>query len=163
MTILRKITSSLHALRNDCGGFGAMELALALPFLMLLSLGMIDASNLIAKKIDFEQAAQNTTDYALAVRPQSSSGTYLVTIAKSAAKVDASDVTVSITLQCDGTVQSNFNATCASGTVPARYVNVRISKAIAPKFDWAALASMLGIKGFSSTVTVVGDSRVRFQ
>lgn len=159
----RKMTTWLRDLRQDRQGFGAMELALALPFLMLLSLGMIDASNLIAKKIDFEQAAQNTTDYALAVRPQSSNGAYLVTIAKSAAKVDTSDVTVTITLQCDGTVQSNFNATCTGGAIPARYVNVRISKAIAPKFDWAALASMLGIRGFSSTVTVVGDSRVRFQ
>lgn len=163
MAVLRKLTARLRPIKQDCEGFGAMELALSMPFLMLLSLGMIDASTLIAAKIDYEQAAQRTTDYALAKRPQSSSGTYLVTIAKSAAGVDASNVTVKIALECDGTVQTNFNATCASGEIPARFVGVRIQKAIPTKFDWAAMANLLGVKGFSSTVTIVGDSRVRFQ
>lgn len=161
--MLRKIASRFRPLRDDCAGFGAMELALALPFLMLLSLGMIDASNLIAAKIDFEQAAQRTTDFALAKRPQSSDGAYLVTIAKSAAGVDASNVTVKIALECDGTVQTDFNATCASGEIPARFVGVRIQKDIATRFDWAAMANVLGVKAFDSTVTVAGDSRVRFQ
>lgn len=163
MAMLQKMIARLRLLRQDSQGFGAMELALSLPFLMLLSLGMIDASTLIAAKIDYEQAAQRTTDYALAKRPQSSDGTYLVTIAKSAAGVEASNVTVKIALECDGTVQTDFNATCGSGEIPARFVGVRIQRNIATKFDWAAMARLLGVKGFDSTVTVVGDSRVRFQ
>ena len=161
--MLRKITPTLHRLRGDCQGFGAMELALSMPFLMLLSLGMIDASNLIAAKIDYEQAAQQTTDYALAKRPQSSDGTYLVTIAKAAADVETYEVTVQVFLECGGTRESDFNATCSSGASPARYVSVQIRKDLDTYFDWAALASTLGIKGFGSTVSVAGDSMVRFQ
>jgi len=161
--MLHKITSTLYRLRGDSAGFGAMELALSMPFLMLLSLGMIDASNLISAKIDYEQAAQQTTDFALAKRPQSSNGAYLVTIAKAAADVETNDVTVQIFLECGGTRQSNFNATCSSGSLPARYVSVQISKGLDTRFDWAAMARILGIKGFDSSVTVVGDSLVRFQ
>ena len=148
---------------RDCSGFGAMELALASPFLFLLSLGMIDASMLIGTKIDYEQAAQRTTDFALARRPNSSDGTYLKNEAATAAGVDAQYVTVDIYRTCDGTRAQSFDGTCNSGEVTARYASVTIAQPVATEFDWSSLAETLGINAFEQTVTVRGDSIVRFQ
>lgn len=150
-------------LLRDCSGFGAMELGIASPFLFLLSLGMIDASMLVGKKIEFEQAAQRTTDYALAVRPNSSDGARYRTEAAAAAGVQEADVTVEIYRTCDGTRAAQFDGACTVGQTTARYVSIAITKPIATHFDWSGLGRALGIQAFAQTVSVKGDSLVRFQ
>lgn len=157
------ITLSACKLASDRRGFGAMELGLALPFLLLLCLGMIDASYLISTKIDYEQAAQRTTDFALAKRPTNSSTTYLIAEAKNASGLEADNITVELFLECDGEKQSNFNTTCPAGEASGRFVSVEISNDVATRFDWAGLANLIGYKVFDSAVTVTGDSLVRFQ
>lgn len=148
---------------RDKSGFGAMELALASPFLFLLGLGMIDASMLIGTKIDYEQAAQRTTDFALARRPNSANGSYLQTEAAAAAGVTASQVTVDIYRTCNGVRAGSFDGACGSGQITARYVNVVIAAPVETEFNWAGLASLLGFQAFAATVVVAGDSVVRFQ
>lgn len=155
--------SFISRFASDCRGFGAMELALALPFLMLLCLGMIDGSTLISTKIDYEQAAQRTTDFALAKRPTNDSTAYLLTEAKNASGLSADEITVEIFLECDGVRQTTFDSQCGDTQVTARYVSVEIENDVKTQFDWAALSSVLGIKGFSNSVKVTGDSLVRFQ
>ena len=160
---MNKPTTTLRTLFADHEGFGAMELALALPFLMLLSLGMIDASTMISTKIDYEQAAQRTTDFALARRPTNGNTSNYVAEAKAASGLPADNVTVEIFLECDGTKQSNFDTICPSDQTSARYISVEISNDVATRFDWTALGKMLGFKAFDSTVKITGDSLVRFQ
>ena len=158
------ILSLARHLRTDRAGFGAMELGLALPFLVLLSLGMVDASRLIGTKIDFEQAAQRTTDFALARRDVlASNGAALKAEAAEAAGVSQEDVTVQIFLECDGTKQSDFTSVCPSGQVPARFVNINITSDVDTEFDWSGFARVLGINAFDQAVSVSGDSLVRFQ
>ncbi len=161
--MLARLSSTLRQLSGDRSGMGAMELGLASPFLLLLSLGMIDASTLIRTKIDYEQAAQRTTDFALAKRPTSKSTTYLVAEAKRASGLAESDVSVELFLECDGVRQSDFDNVCADGEIPARYVSVEVANDVATYFDWSALARIIGYKAFSNTVKVTGDSEVRFQ
>lgn len=157
---------TLRRLLADRKGFGAMELGLSLPFLMLLCLGMMDASMLLGTKIDYEQAAQRTTDLAFARRPNSATGreyTAYVAEAKSAAEVEADNVTVDIFLECDGARQTDFTAQCPTGQIPARFVSVEISNQVETQFDWAGLAGLIGFTNFPPRVTVVGDSLVRIQ
>lgn len=148
---------------KDVSGFGAMEMGLASPFLFLLCLGMVDASMLVGTKIDYEQAAQRTTDFALAKRPNSGNGSYLIEEAKTAAAVSAQDVTVDIYRTCDGTRAGTFDGSCTAGQTTARYVSVSISKPVTTQFDWSGLARILGIRAFSEEVRVSGDSVVRIQ
>ncbi|WFL76610.1 TadE/TadG family type IV pilus assembly protein [Altererythrobacter arenosus] len=158
--------TTLRGFLADEHGFGAMELALAMPFLMLLCLGMMDASMLLGTKIDYEQAAQRTTDLAFARRPNSDDGreyNWYVTEAKTAADVEADAVDVDIFLECDGVRQSDFNGQCASGEVSNRFVSVSISNQVDTQFDWAGLAGLIGFTNFPRQVTVVGDSLVRIQ
>jgi len=158
--VLRNILRHILADRTAAG---AMELGLALPFLMLLGLGTVDASMLIGTKLDLEQAAQRTTDFALAKRPNGSNGSYLQAEAASAANVSEQDVTVSIWLECNGLKQNDFNALCPSGETPARFVNVNITSDVETEFDWGSLASIVGVQTFGAKVPVSGDSSVRFQ
>ena len=153
----------LPALLRDSAGTGVMELGLAFPVLLMLLLGTIDASRMIAAKIDMEQAAQRTTDFALAKRPDSNSGTYLQAEAATAAGVPTSDVTVDIFLECDGVRQTDFSIACTAGQSQARYASVTIDKAVNTIFDWGALSEMVGSNILPSVVTVQGDSVVRFQ
>ena len=150
-------------MRRDVRGFGAMELALALPVLMLLCLGMIDIWNLVAKKLDYEAAAQVTTDMAQARRPNGTGTAYLVTIARANSGAAADEVTVEAFLECDGTKMTNFTDSCTAGQTTARFVSVEILRVETTYFDWAALGRLLGIKTFSNNVPVRGDSLVRLQ
>ena len=68
----------IRKLARDCSGVGFIELALTAPLLALLFLGMIDLSSVVSTRIDLEQAAQRTTDYALAKRPPNGNTSYLV-------------------------------------------------------------------------------------
>ena len=155
-----------HSLRSVCRdrtGTGAMELALALPILMLLLAGMIDMSRVISARIDMEQAAIRATDYALAIRPTSSNSTYIRDEAASAANVPTSDVTVQIFLECDGVRQSDFNTICSSGQDQARLVSVDIDRTVDSVFDWTSLARLVGGNVGQANITVTGSSVVRFQ
>lgn len=157
------ILTRLGRLRGDIRGTGIMELGLALPILMLLLVGAADISRLVATRIDLEQAAQRTTDFALAKRPNGTSGTYLRTEAAAAAGVPADNVTVDIFLECDGVRQDDFNTICASGESRARFVSISIADNVETMFDWGALSGVIGSDLLPSTVTVTGDSLVRFQ
>ena len=159
------IFAFFQRLLRDQNGVGFVELALVAPLLALMFLGMVDLSKIIATRVDLEQAAQRTTDYALAKRPPNGNTGYLVAEAKAASGVTADgDVTVSLTLECDGTVQANFTDNCATGEVTARFASVAIRKTVATGFNWRAIASMLSAgQAAYQPVTVTGDSIVRLQ
>ena len=87
------IFAFFQRLIRDQNGVGFVELALTAPLLALLFLGMIDLSTVVATRVDLEQAAQRTTDYALAKRPPNGNTAYLVAEAKAASGVTSnSDV-----------------------------------------------------------------------
>jgi len=159
----RSPARSFRRLIKDRKGLGTIELALVLPGLLLMLLGMTDMSRFISARIDVEQAAQRTTDYALAKRPSSDNATYLRNEAASAAGVSTNNVTAQIFLECDGVRQSNLNDTCPSGHTPERFVSISINRQVQTLFDWQALASVFGANVMASNITVTGNSLVRFQ
>ncbi|MXP41498.1 hypothetical protein GRI75_07555 [Altererythrobacter soli] len=147
-------------IRSDTAGVAVTELALVLPVLLLLLLGMIDVSRMFAARLALEQAAQRTTDLALA-RPPSSSDTFLRDEAMAVAGVPAENVTVELILECNGTPQSDYSTSCPEGAFTGRYASVSIVKQAEPIFDWTSLSQVLGLE-LSPTV-VSGDSLVRLQ
>ena len=156
-------TPLLTRLRHDDRGVGFVELAMVAPVLMLLCLGMIDISRLVSARIDLEQAAQRTTDFALARRPTSSNTSYLVTEGANAGGVPAQDVEVELFLECDGVRQDEFNTPCPDGEVQARFASVAISRDVPTEFNWTGMARLFGHEGSGEAVAVIGDSVVRFQ
>lgn len=160
---MRTIIPTLRKLAGENTGAGALELAMALPMLMLLLVGMIDVSRLVAARIDAEQAAQRATDFALAIRPTSDKGGYIRDEAAKADNVSLTDVTVAIYLECDGVRQSSFNTICGSTQDMARFVDVKIKRKVDFVFDWSSFAALFGSNVLGSGITVQGDSIVRFQ
>ena len=161
--IPRGLVRLSRRIRRDTRGVALVEMALSLPLLMLLCLGMIDISRLVATKIDLEQAAQRTTDFVLAKRPSSSNTTVYVNEAVSASGLPKSGVVVKLYLECDGEVQASFTDICADDETIGRYATVSLTKNVGLDFNWSAFATMFDGKTRSSTVMVVGDSTVRFQ
>jgi hypothetical protein len=154
---------TFHKLIRDKAGTGAMELSLALPILMLLLVGMVDVSRLVAARIDAEQAAQRTTDYALAIRPSDDKSAYIKAEAVKASGLDAQDVSVDVFLECNGERMNSFKSSCPAGQDRARFVNVAIDRKVEFLFDWSSFSALFGTNVMGSSITVRGDSTVRFQ
>lgn len=162
MSALIQVRRRFKSLGRDHRGVATIELAFILPILLLLMLGTIDFSQIFAAKLDLEQAAQRTTDYALSVPPINQDGTNLRREAMAAAGVPAQNVTVELFLECDGVRQSNFTATCPSQT-KARFVRVVIINQVETVFDWGALSAIFGSRILPALNRVSGDSIVRYR
>ena len=160
--MIRNLGATARLLR-DTAGTGALELAMALPMLLLLLVGMVDVSRLIAQRIDAEQAAQRATDFALAIRPTSGQTGYISAQAANAEGVEPEDVEVQIFLECDGVQQDSFNTVCPEDQDSARFVHVAIVRDVDFVFDWSSLATLFGSQAMGDGITVQGDSTVRFQ
>lgn len=150
-------------LRRDKQGVALVEMALSVPLLMLLCLGMIDVSRLVATKIDLEQASRQTVDFILAKRPTNGTTTKYVAEAASAAGVPQSQVQVVFWLECDGVKAGSFTGECIDGEEVARFASITISKNVTTDFNWGKFAAMFDGNQRATTVTVVGDAVVRFQ
>ncbi|MBH0114011.1 pilus assembly protein [Novosphingobium sp. YJ-S2-02] len=153
----------LRTLRKDRRGASVIELGLVLPVLLLVLVGMVEVSRFVVARIDVEQAAQRTTDFALAKRPQSPDTSYIVAEAARAGNVDASLVDAQLFLECDGVRQDNFDGYCGATEESARYVYVSIKRPMQMQFDWSVLTNMFGSEVMSSTITLEGDSLERIQ
>lgn len=152
----------LKLVRDD-RGVSAVELGVSLPILLMLTVGAVDVSNLISARLDLEQAAQRTTDLALASHPRSNNGAYLVAEAAAASGQPADNITVDIFLECDGERQESFGGTCDDGELRARFASVSISRDYQPTFDYQALSQLFGRRMVDSSIRITGDSVVRFQ
>jgi len=154
----------LNRLLHDSKGTSMIELAIVFPVLLALMLGMVDISRFVAARLDAEQAAQRATDYALSLRPENDNGTYIRDEAATAAGVPTSDVTVEIYLECNTVRQASFNDLCTAGQDRGRFVDVSIDRDLDLIFDWGSIARLFGVNNvMGSSITVTGDSLVRFQ
>jgi hypothetical protein len=153
----------LRALAADERGLSVIELAIALPILLMLLLGAMDVSQMITAKLNMEQAAQRTTDFALSARPQNSDTAYLIAEAMRASGQPEENVDAAIYLECGGVREVDFYTDCPIGQSRARYVRIAIRQDVRPMVDWSSLGALIGYHGLSRSITVAGDSVVRFQ
>jgi hypothetical protein len=131
-----------------------------LPFLLMLALGTADVALGYAGKLALEQAAQRTTDLALARRPNDGNITYLANEAAAASGQPVGNVTVEAVLECGGVRQPSFTGTCTAG-LPARVISVRIIKSHKFMFDYGKLTAVFGSRLIANEVVLFGDSTVR--
>ena len=132
------------ALFRDERGSSLIEMALMLPVLATLLIGMVDLSRGYSAKLFLEQAAQRSIERAMNGKKETELFETLKAEAAAAAEVSESAVTVRYWLECDGVSQNTSPATmkadyensvCNDGESQARYVNVRIQKVFTPIFS----------------------------
>lgn len=155
----------LHLIR-DQRGTSLIELALVLPFLASMLIGMVDISLGYSAKLQLEQAAQRAIEKAMNGEKEAAFFQTLTIEAAAAAGVSPSAVTVRYWLECNGVSQNSNAATmivdygkkCADNVQYARYVSVQIVKSYSPMFS----AEMLGANP-DGTYTLTGKAGVRVQ
>lgn len=156
----------LNEINRDERGTSIVELALALPVLAALLIGMVDISRGFSAKLQLEQAAQRSIEKAMQGKKETSLYTSLKAEGATAAGVNQNAVNVRYWLECNGVSQNSSSATmaadyekvCTAGQSYARYVTVEISKIYTPMFSTRfAGASADG------TYTLKGKAGVRVQ
>lgn len=115
-------------------GNSFIEMALALPVLLSLLVGMVDISRGISEKLQITQIAQRAVERIQRSNFQPSDMPGLETEAEGAAGA-GSDATVSAWLECgSSTTQLAYTSSCTPGEAYARYVAVSIDRPFMPYF-----------------------------
>jgi Flp pilus assembly protein TadG len=128
------MTRILRSLARDERGASIIEMAMVLPVLATLLVGMVDISRAYSFKLQLEQAAQRSIEKVQQYRTTSSTFATLQTEAATAAGVPTTDVAVDYWLECNGVRSGTYNASCPSGETYARYITVTITKKFSPMF-----------------------------
>ena len=146
------------SLARDKRGAAVIELALVAPVLAALTIGVVDMSNAVSRKLELEQGAQRAIEMVMQTTEDDTvegalktevvcqvNGTNEDGTCKSS-PITAANVTVTFRLECTnggGTITAQTNTdgalfdalTCAVGTVrEARYLNVAVTDRYTPMF-----------------------------
>jgi len=112
-------------------GVAAIEFCIAMPVLLMMTLGVHDVSRMIAARVDYQQAVTETVGLALARPPQDGESLdYLRNAAAAAAGVPANDVSVVRQVRCNNVVTQN--SACPQQDQFALYVSVTINGGFTP-------------------------------
>jgi Flp pilus assembly pilin Flp len=138
----------LPSLARDERGTSLIEFGFLVPFLALLTMGVIDLSRGLAERFALQQAVNRGLELVQA-RPAVASATssdvdysFVKNEVETAAK-EIGKETVSVTLErwleCNGGDPKAINATCADGEDVARYLRVRVTKNFIGEFYYKTI------------------------
>lgn len=154
------LSSPIRRLLRDRSGTSTIELAVIFPVLVMLTFVAADVALAFKSKIRLQTAAERTAEMATAGGLNSAAYQNLTTDAAQAAGVPSGNVTVTSSLQCDGTEQTSTSQNCGTGQQIKRYVQIRISGQYLPMF-----AALLPGGRWSSgqAIELTGSASVRLQ
>lgn len=150
------VSNNLNSLVRNQQGNSLIEMAFALPILMVLLFGVVDISASYARKLTLEQAAQSGVEMVTAAGLASGSinQTTMASEIAEIAGVPSSGVAVTKWYQCGTTVQTSMTK-CADGSTPATYWRVVVTEVYRPPLGFNMLS-----KG-GQPVTLRGTAVVR--
>jgi Flp pilus assembly protein TadG len=128
------------SLLRDNRGAAIIEMALLLPVMATVVIGVADISRAYSQKLLLEQAAYRSIEKVQ--QYQSTESTYntlqndVVSAATSAGFTDVttSNVTIDYWLECNGVRQSSYDTVCSSGQTYARWISVDVTHNFTPMF-----------------------------
>jgi len=121
-------------LARDERGASIVELALVVPVMASLLIGMVDLSRAYSHKLKLEQAAQRAIEKIQQYQTSTSTYGTLQAEAAAAAGVPTANVTIDYWLECNGTRATTYESVCTSGQVYARWVQVDVTGTFTPIF-----------------------------
>ncbi|HLZ79402.1 MAG TPA: TadE/TadG family type IV pilus assembly protein [Sphingomonas sp.] len=157
---MRSFSDVSRALAADARGASIIELAIAVPFLLVMTLGMVDAAMGYAAKLQIQQAAARTIEMATASGINSPAFTTqnLQADAVAASGQNSSNVKIDIWMECDGVLQPVTAVSCASGQQIAHFVAVTINGTYAP-----IMSGPMQIFHLPTSFPIQGRASVRMQ
>jgi Flp pilus assembly protein TadG len=150
--------SIIRHFKRDRSGVAAIEFALVVPMLMVLTMGLIDFSMYIGTRIELEQALRAGGQFALQDHTDTTTITSAVQGATNLSSVSvtvgglACECTGGVTATCKG---SNNYALCSDGSAPAAYITLSGSTTYDPIF--------LALATFTSNMSVQQDLTMRIR
>jgi Flp pilus assembly protein TadG len=145
------------SLARDTRAAAVIELALIAPILATMVIGATEISAGYSARLQLEQAAQRIVEKWQGNNFDTTKIDDYKAEAATAAGVASSAVTIDYWVECSGTRQGSFTATCASLAVTSRYANIDIQKNYTPMFSTRFLGNTTG------TYVLHGKAGVRFQ
>jgi Flp pilus assembly protein TadG len=153
----RNARLSLCRLKGDCRGASVIEIAVAMPFLSVMMLGLVDVSTCYSAQMSIQQAAARSLER-VQVSGSSEDFAYVKSEAAAAAGVPESQVSVETWIECDNVKQAAAVLTCGTTQLTSKYVQVTITSSYAPYFTY----SPLGARGSDGKVPLSATSSVRY-
>lgn len=135
---------NLLSLARDERGTSLIEFGFLVPFLAVLTMGIIDLSRGLAERFAIQQAVARGLEL---VESRSATGSatatdaeydFAVNEARTAAGTGAT-VTMTRWLECDGVEAGAATGTCPDGQASARYLRLRIVKNFQGDFYFATI------------------------
>ena len=134
------MTRHIRSLARDESGASLIEMAMAMPVLASLLIGMVDISRAYSAKLQLEQAAYRAIEKVQQYNTTSSTYNTLKSEAAAAATaagftgVTDDSVVIDFWLECNGTRAADYNSVCPGNQTYARWVTVDISGTFTPMF-----------------------------
>jgi len=130
-TMIERHFARLGRFRRDSSGLASLELALILPFAVMVAVGLIDYGVGIHRNMQLANAARAGTQYAVIRKPIQGDTTEIVNAVNQAAPpVDTANRSVSARLFCecpDGN-EVSCSTTCPDGGYRSAFVEVTVSE-----------------------------------
>jgi hypothetical protein len=124
----------LRTFTRDDRGVAVVELALTMPILMAMVMGVADMSMAYSRKLAIEQAAQRAIEMIQQTTEETSVETVIQGEIADQAGVAASGVTVENILFCAGELVGDFNSECADDDTEVRYIKITVTGEYDPFF-----------------------------
>lgn len=151
----------LQPIARDERGMSIIELAIVMPFLSLLLIGIVELSMGFSKRLQTEQAVFRTLELAH-IRGDATDLTLLKNEAAQAAGVPPARVTVINDLYCDGAKRAQFDGVCSAGQSTSRYVKITVETAYEPIFSGPATKFFTNANPDGS-IPLTAEAAVRMQ
>jgi Flp pilus assembly protein TadG len=137
----------LPALARDERGTSLIEFGFLVPFLALLTMGVVDLSRGLAERFALQQAVNRGLELVQS-RPAVASATgndvdygYVKTeVARAAGNLPESQVTIERWLECDGGAPLAVTSSCSGTEDAARYLRVKVTKTFTGQFYYKSIA-----------------------
>jgi Flp pilus assembly protein TadG len=153
---MRRLASILRRIGRDRRGASIIELALALPVLSIMVVGLVDMASLFSAQLSLQQAAARSLER-VQVNGTTTNLAFVKTEAAAAADVPESQVTVETWLECENVKQAATVTICPGTADAAKYVKVTITKEYVPFFTY----SPLGTRQTNGNVALSAAASVR--
>ena len=125
-------------LARSTRGAATIELALVMPILTTMLIGVVDITTAFNRKLELEQAVQRSIERVMQTTTDETVEANIKQEAAAAAGISEDDVIVTYTLTCNGVVTA-YDTDCVGGQTEVRYVNVEATTTFTPMFPLAKL------------------------
>lgn len=142
--------SFLGRLASAREGNALIELAIVMPVLTMMVLGLTDVARAYMLKVHVEQVARTGGEYAVGSKDRIPEPSEIQAQLANDSGLPAADITVTRWLECDGIAQGDVQYCANSSEQPAQYISIDVQDTFVPVFgmvNWGQGASTRRVTG----------------